>query len=173
VSKDLSASVTENLSLSDRLAAAYKRLAASSEVLNAASDEFSKPILELDAALQKLNIGLITWQKVAGDEDHNGGYWSRDVGYAKVDGKWGLAIRTVDGHHSWAEDDIEQWLFHDAPRSYRIEALEKLPDLLEGLIKNSDKTAKKLKEKAVEARELAAALKQAADELKQQKKERR
>lgn len=163
-----------------RLAFAYKRLAASSEVLNAASDEYSKPISELDAQLQKLNIGLITWQNIASGSDEGDGYWSRDVGYAKIGDKWGLAIRTVDGRHSWDRDDIEEWSFHEAPRSYRIEALEKLPDLLEQLIKNAEKTAKKLQEKTVEAKELASALKQAVEEVKQekdaakqQKKERR
>lgn len=161
--------MAEGPSTSERLASAYKRLAASSEVLNGASDEFSKPISELDAALQKLNIGLITWQTITGGSDEGDGYWSRDVGYTKMGSKWGLAIRTVDGHHSWDRDDIEEWSFHDAPRSYRIEALEKLPDLLEQLIKNADKTAKKLKEKTVEAKELASALAQAAAEVEQQK----
>ena len=49
-------------------------------------------------------------------------------------------------------------LFADAPRAYRIEALDKLPDLLEQLIKNTDKTAKKLQEKTAESKELASAL---------------
>ncbi len=162
--------MSEGPSTSERLSSAYKRLAASAEVLNAASDEFSKPILELETALQELNVGLATWKKIVGGDDHEyQTYWQRDVGYATVGDKWGLAIRTVEGCEYWDRDTIKEWLFKDAPRSYRIEAFDKLPDLLEELIKNSDKTAKKLKEKAVEARELAAALKQAADEVKQQK----
>jgi hypothetical protein len=28
---------------------------------------------------------------------------------------WGLAVRSVNGHHSWDEDDIELWAFDDAP----------------------------------------------------------
>jgi hypothetical protein len=66
---------------SERLASAYKRLAASAEVLNSASDEFAKPVAELDAALQTLNLGLLTWHRVAGGEDDNDNFWSREVGY--------------------------------------------------------------------------------------------
>ena len=170
--KDLSASVTENLSLAERLASAYKRLAASSEELNAASDEFTKPIAQLDAALQVLNLGVITWQKVIGGEDDYANHWRREVGYARVGGKWGLAIRAIAGNHNVDDDSQEQWLFSEAPRSYRIEAIEKIPDLLEELIKNADKTTKKLKETTVEARELAAAVKRATVELQQQKERR-
>ncbi len=163
----------QKASPSERLASAYKRLAASAQTLNAASDEFSKPVAELEAAVQKLNLGLVTWQKVVGGGDEYDNYWRREIGYMRVDGKWGLVIRSVSGNHNHDEPDIELWSFGDAPRSYRIEAIDKLPDLLEELIKNSEKTAKKLKEKTVEARELATALKQAAEEIKPAKKERR
>jgi hypothetical protein len=162
--------VAEGPSTSERLASAYKRLAASSEALNAASNQLSKPIAEAEALLQRLNIGLDTWQRVAGHSHDSGHFWSREIGYIKFyDGTWSLAIRATRGHEAEEEDHTEIWRFNDAPRSYRIEALDKLPDLLEELIKNADKTAKKLLEKTVEANELASALKQAADEIHQQK----
>lgn len=158
---------------SERLASAYKRLAASAEVLSTASDEFAKPISQLDEALKKLDLGLLTWERVSGGQDDDS-YWRRDVGYARIGRTWGLAIRKINGNHAYPDDEtIEQWLFNEAPRSYRIEALDKLPDLLEELIKNSDKTAKKLKEKAVEAQELAIALNAATEEVKQQQKKER
>lgn len=103
--------MAEGFTTSERLASAYKRLACSSDVLNTASDEFSKPISEIDTALQRLNIGLVTWQAIAGGSDEGDGYWSRDVGYAKVGGKWGLAIRTVSGHHSREVDDTDSGCF--------------------------------------------------------------
>ena len=161
--------MAEGFSVSERLASTYKRLATTSDSLNQASDEYTKPFSDIDEALQKLNIGLVAWQSVVGGQDEGDGYWSRDIGYAKVDGKWGLAIRTVNGHHSWESDETEMWLFRDAPRPYRIEALEKLPDLLEEIIKNAEKTTKKLQEKTVDAREVANAVKQAAEEVRQEK----
>jgi prefoldin subunit 5 len=159
---------------SERLASAYKRLAASADILNQASDEFAKPISELDKALQRLNLGLLTWHRVNGGEDDFDNYWRRDIGYARIGGKWGLALRRVTGNKTINDDEsIEEWLFNDAPRSYRIEALDKLPDLLDQLCKGSDKTARKLKESTIEAQQLATALSQAAAELERQKKEQR
>jgi hypothetical protein len=43
-------------------------------------------------------------------------YSMEQIGYAKVDGKWGVALRTVSANHNWPDQDvIEQWLFSDAP----------------------------------------------------------
>ncbi len=165
MSKDPATVAPEDVPLPERVAEVYKRLAASAGALNEASIEYSKPIAALEAALASLNIGLTTWEKISRGNDDAGGYWSREVGYAKVDGRWGFAIRTVAGHDAMEKDDIELWRFHDAPRSYRIEALDKLPALLEGLITNTEKTAKKLREKTIEARQLAVALEHAALDL--------
>lgn len=163
-----------DLTRSERLASAYQRLTASAAELATATDEFSKPIAELDEALAKLDLGLLTWQKVSGASDDYGNFWQRDVGYARIGRTWGLAIRKINGNDSDPQDaSIEQWLFNEAPRSYRIEALDKLPDLLELLIKNADKTAKKLKEMAVDAKDLAMAVKIVSGEFGGQRKERR
>jgi len=155
---------------SERVASALKRLAASAANLTAASDEFSRPIVDLEAALAKLDVGLITWQRIAGGSDDFDNYWNRDVGYMRMEGKWRLVIRAVSGNPHVEDEDVDVWAFNDAPRSYRIEALDKLPDLLEELIKNADKTAKKLKETSAEARELASAAQKAVNEFEQQRK---
>jgi len=164
--------VTEGVSPSARIAASFKALAASSQVLNAASDELTKPIAEINGVLQQLNLGLTVWEKIHGQEDDGrGNYWSRDVGYAQIRRRWGIAIRTVNGsHHHPGEGDTEEWLFDEAPRSYRIDAVDKIPELLDKLIKASEKTARKLQAKAAEARELSTALTNAAVELKLVKK---
>jgi hypothetical protein len=60
-----------------------------------------------------------------------------------------------------------------APRPLRIDAIDKIPDLLDKLAKAADKTTRKLTEKMAQAQELAEALKTAADELTQPKKARR
>lgn len=156
-----------------RLAAAYKRLATAATEYREATKEFSAPIDAIDRALRALDIDVITWKKMAGDEDEYGAYWHRDVGYARIKGDWCLAIRTVRGHEQAEEDDIEQWPFGAAPSSLRIEAIDKLPDLLEQLIRNAEKTTKKLRERTGEARKLAAALAEAKQEMKAQQKERR
>lgn len=163
----------EIFSPSVRLADAYKRLVASSELHRSASHQFSKPFAEIERAIKELNLPVVTWQKVVEGEDNYGGYWSREVGYARSRGYWGLALRSVRGHHSWEEDEIEQWPFDEAPGSLQLEALDKLPDLLEAIIKNADKTTKKLEEKTPEAQDLAQAIKDASTELREEKARQR
>lgn len=166
---DLSASVSETLSISDRLSAVYKKLAASADVLAEASDEFGRPIRQAEAVLQQLNIGLDTWVKIGGGEDDDGNYWRREIGYIKFWDGWKLAIRKTSGNHGSDDHSADFWSFNDAPRSLRIEAFDKLPELLEELIDNANKTAKKLKEKTLEAQAVTNILKQAAAEVKEQK----
>jgi hypothetical protein len=59
----------------------------------------------------------------------------------------------------------ESWLFNDAPRDLRVDAVEKLPELLERLKKKAESTSKKIAEKTERAKELADAMKRAASEL--------
>lgn len=44
--------------LQERVSAAFDKLAESAAELNAVSDELGKPIPAIDAALQKLNLGV-------------------------------------------------------------------------------------------------------------------
>jgi hypothetical protein len=164
----------EVMSASDRTAASYKRLAASADILTAASDEFSKSISVLDGALKLLNLGISAWEGISGtDDDGNGNYWSEDVGYAKVGGTWGIALRVRSGRHKGEEETHEEWLFNDGPRAMRIGAIDKIPDLLERLVKAADKTTKKVQEKTSQALELAAAILKTAEEIELQRKQRR
>jgi hypothetical protein len=117
----------------------------------------------LEQALEKLNLGISTWVTITGDEYDNGFYWSRDLGYAKVNGTWGIALRTLDGHHANDEGDkIEEWLFNDAPRWLRVEGVGKFPELLEKLTKQADDFAEKIRKKAAEAGELVSVIRLAS-----------
>src|SRR5207244_1060179 len=90
------------------------------------------------------------------DVDH----FSRQyVGYAQVKGEWRIAIQTSDGSdYSPERSDDEIWSFNDAPRHLRVKAIDKLPDLIEALVKTADATAERLKQKVEPAQELAAAV---------------
>jgi len=164
--------MAEGPSPSERVAASYKRLAASAATLSSASDELAKSISALDEALKRLNLGVPAWQEIHGsDNDGSGNFWSRDIGYAKIGGKWGIALRTTEGNHNAPEyDQIEEWLFNDAPRWLRIDAIDKIPDLIDKLIAAADETSIKIKQKTEKAQELAAALSQAASDLVQQRR---
>jgi hypothetical protein len=151
-----------------RVAESYKRLAASAEVLNAKSDAFTKEVGVLDDALKKLNLGVTAWERIRGsDDDGHGNYWSEDVGYAKVWGKWCIAIRERSGNHNTGDHENDEWPFADSPREMRISAIDQIPDLLDKLCKYADKTARKIDEKTAQTKELSAALAAAAAEVEQ------
>ena len=156
-----SESLQQDEPLIERVSAVFEKLVVSATELNVASDELAKPISEIDAALQKLNLGILTWVKVAGEHDQAYEYyWERSLGYAKVSGKWGIAIRAIQGH--FEDPDEEAWRFNDAPRSHRLEALEKLPKLLEELAKNCSETARTLKSRITATKQVATTISQMA-----------
>lgn len=167
--------MSEIVSPSERISASYKRLAVAAEALSQKSDEFSKHVGILDALLKRLNLGVTAWERIRGeDEDGFGNYWSEDVGYANVDGRWGIALREKSGnHHTDRPDEIREWLFNDAPRPLRIGAIDQLPDLIDKLIVAAEKTTRKIHEKISQAQELAAALGKAAKDVEQERKARR
>jgi hypothetical protein len=142
-----------------RISASYKQLTAAAGELNAVSDELGKFVTALDAALRRLNLGIATWLRLESREDGSGNYTKRDLGYAKVGNKWGIALRAMSGNHNSVEEsNVEEWLFNDAPRALRIESVEKLPDLFESLVKEADAATKQIRTKTHHAQALAAAL---------------
>jgi len=154
----------------DRIAEFYKDLSAAAVDLNAASDELGKSVVELDNALKILNLGITTWIRVSTRKDPNGDYGIHKLGYTKIGGRWGIALRAIDGNESYPEEaDVEQWLFNDAPRALRIEAVDKIPELLAGLIGEARNTSQKIREKTNHASQLSAAIKRAATELRSEK----
>ena len=143
----------------DRIAASFKQLAESAAHLNSASDELSKAVAPIDTALKKLNLGVTAWHTYfKGGDDRDGSYWSRRIGYAKVSGKWGVALSTISGYTHYPDEDVEEWLFNDAPRWMRIESVDHIPALLDELIKEANDVAAALHEKSASARDLAATL---------------
>jgi hypothetical protein len=153
-----------------RVEESYRELAQVAADLNAVSDELGKPVSDLDAVLKTLNLGVTVWTVIrsnSGEEFGQSWYVSDEIGYSKVTGKWGISLRTVTGdYQDEGGDSVEVWLFNDAPRSLRLLGIEKLPELLEKLGKEAVETTTKIKGKLAEAREVAAAVKKAAEEPK-------
>jgi prefoldin subunit 5 len=151
-------------SLAERVQLSYLQLSAVASDLNTVSDELGKSIAEIDAALKKLNLGVSVWVAIVSGEDEHGGpfYWSEDIGYDKIGGKWGIALRSRSGNYEVDEERVEAWLFNDAPRSLRLSAIERVPDLLQKLSEEAVKTTNKIKSKLAEAQEVATAVKNAA-----------
>ena len=150
--------------LEERVSAAFEKLRASATELNAVSDELAKPIAAIDTALQELNLGVSAWVHFAGEDTdpHTGVFWDYSLGYAKVNRRWGIAIRTRRGQEFLNEVDEELWRFNEAPRSHRLDALQKLPELLEELANTSGETARELQGRVASTKQVAAAIRQVA-----------
>jgi hypothetical protein len=160
------------ITATERIAASYKRLASSAATLNNVSDEFGRPVEAIERAVRQLNIGVEAWEKIRGsDNDGDENYWQEYVGFAKINGTWRIGLSKVEGNHTLPErEENETWAFDDAPRSLRISAIDKLPDLVEKLIEAANKTARKMQSKVNDVLALANAVTDAAKELSPKKK---
>jgi hypothetical protein len=145
---------------SARVQDSFRQLSAAAANLNNVSDELGKSIEELDAALKKLNIGVTAWASMDhGSSDISDCWWTQDIGYAKIGGKWGIALRTCSGDYSRPDEGSEEaWLFNEAPRWLRLEGIGHVPTLIEKLISETQATADKIEAKVGEAKELAKAI---------------
>lgn len=158
----------ENDSLVARVQSSYRKLSDVALELNSVSDTLGKMIADLDATLKKLNLGLTVWVQIRGNDDpQTHDHWGEELGYAKINGKWGIALRTVEGNYNYPDQEsVETWLFNDAPRQIRLSSIAYVPELLEKLSDHGAKTTKQIVEKLETTLELVNAIKEAAGEPK-------
>jgi hypothetical protein len=132
--------------------------------LNKASDELTKAVSVLDEALKKLNIGLTVWVNYASRAVEEWEFDDDQIGYCKVNGKWGIALQRFWGDHQRDTFGGEgPWLFNDAPREMRLRSVDKIPELIEALSKEAFNTTRKIQEKTSEVTELAKVVEQIGD----------
>jgi len=142
-----------------RAQTSYQKLTTAAANLNTASDQLGKIVVELEAALKSLNLGISSWVSFSAWQD--GSDWSSDdIGYAKIDGKWGIAIRSISGNYDFPEggEKTGEWPFNDAPRALRIHAIDKFPDLLEKLVKDAVAFTDQINNKLKQSKELSTAI---------------
>jgi hypothetical protein len=145
-----------------RIANSYRQLAASAVELKQATDDFTKVTAPLDELLQQLNLGVECWVRIS-KWDHDDGIGEyRELGYAKVGERWGVALRSqiIDDTGDLLRNEV--WLFNDGPRTFRIDAIEKVPELLDELAKKASKFTRKVRKSTDTARAVVDALQQAA-----------
>ena len=135
----------ENSNPLERVKATYQQLADVAVTLNISSDNLSSSITSLDNALRKLKLGIESWFAFrSGRPSENYAVWHDDIGYAKIGGKWGLALRSVSDGDASDPPDIEQWPFSDAPRMLRVKAVDHIPGLLDRLLKDAKEAIEKV-----------------------------
>jgi hypothetical protein len=160
---------TERESLSAKVQASFQKLSSVATELNAVSDELGKCVTDLDAALKKLNLGVTTWLEIRSREDDQTGDYSSDyLGYAKVGGRWGIALSKTTGNRNYGPDTgpDEEWVFNDGPRELRLASIAKIPELLNKLGDEATAMAEDVRNKLGEAQEVAEAIKLVANESK-------
>jgi hypothetical protein len=139
----------------------FQTLASVAPALNAASDELTRSVGILDEALKKLNIGLSVWVPFRYREpDESPDVYDRDqIGYAKVEGQWGIALIRIWGNESADVHHQEgPWLFNYAPRELRLLGVDTIPEVIDALGKEAWATTKRLQDKTRDVRDLAAAI---------------
>jgi hypothetical protein len=136
-------------------------LSVAAETLNNASDELSKLVAELDSTLKSLNIGLNCWVDIAGPWHSPDGSrtYREQVGYTKRSGKWGIALRTMDDCTYEEDANVEEWAFSDAPRQLRLRAVDRIPELLDEMVKEAAKFTKEIADKTQEVQRVVSAVK--------------
>jgi len=149
-------------SLFERVNSSFSKLSSAAKDLNSVSDELGRAISAIDLVLQRLNLGVPSWVRVTGYSDEFANYQYREIGYSKINNKWGIALRTRQGNENDDDERSESWSFNDAPRWQRVEAVEKIPDLMDQLVKEAEATTKRIKDKIDHAKHLADAFEQAA-----------
>jgi prefoldin subunit 5 len=153
--------------LSEAVSASFLELTAAAQTLNAVSDALGKTISEIDESLKKLNLGVTAWvtvQSWGGESAEYPEYDAEEIGYAKVNGKWAIALRTRSGNAKYPEREerIEEWVFNEAARTLRLKAIGKVPALISQLSQEANQLAKELQEKLAAAQAVAAAVQEAA-----------
>ena len=146
--------------LVQRVQNSYRQLPVVATSLNNESDKLNASAKRLETILRKHPIGVASWVHFAESRSQDGMHYSfQDVGFAKLNGKWGLAIRTVSGTLSpFDDDDVETWMFNEAPRGLRVRAVAKLPELLEQLVKDATEMIAEVTEQVMAVDFLADAL---------------
>ena len=140
----------------DPLEVGFKDLQAAAATLNVASNELAEPVSAIELAFKRLNIGVEAWVRFDGQDWPDGGYWRREIGYAKRNGRWGVALRYTSGNgNDPCDERVDSWLFNEAPRGERLRAIDHLPKLLDAMRTSALHTAGEMKKKLVSAERVA------------------
>ncbi|MEZ5351969.1 MAG: hypothetical protein R2762_04980 [Bryobacteraceae bacterium] len=144
--------------LNERTLSSFQQLSAAASEPNKTSDELGNLVSDLDGALKRLNLGVSTWVMIDRFEDSNSGTCHGiSLGYDRINRQWGISIQSYNGN-SFAEDhEAEYWHFNEAPRSIRLKAVERIPDLQDARWNDPIRLTADLKKTAL-ARELATAI---------------
>jgi hypothetical protein len=143
-----------------------QKLNVAASALNQVSDRFGRSITELEDALGRLSLGIVSWVTYHSTSDDRQPWiiTVEQVGYATVAIRKGLCLRVVTFDENDPENSEEiknAWQFNNAPREMRLRAIESIPSLIEDLLRQAEQLAKRIEEK----QSLADSLVEAVNEI--------
>jgi len=145
-----------------KLSASLQELTKSANSLNTLSDQLNKEVAGAESALNNIGIGLTAYVTTEPSPDDPSDPLQYDfwrIGYEKHAGKWGITIGHLWGHEAFPESEKEEtWAFKDAPREHRLKAVEKIPELIDALVKKANEFSADLTASMSFAQALAATL---------------
>jgi len=115
--------------------------------------------------LESLNLGVSAWCTIAENEEKDGNYWSRSIGYTLVGHQWCIAFKEASGNENFDDHNETVYAFKNAPRWMVVESLGKLPEVFETLLERVQDTTGKLRARTEQAKELVAAVNAAAAQI--------
>ena len=165
----LTARKVETMTTAVGIQSLFPSLEAKAARLNAASNEANTLLASVDARLAQLNLGVEVWfsrpiesAEAQGDFDPSktSSQVHQVLGFAKVDGKWGLAVkpeRVVSGFFQGDLDCRFEQRYSDGPmvpllkasRALRLTALTVMPDFLIELDLRVEHIVQSLEEAAI------------------------
>lgn len=125
--------------------------------LNSASDSLNSILSTIEKRLVEANVGVETWLSsdlVQSDSEGSSGgettWTSQVLGFAKIEGEWGLAVKPVKHVSGFFQGDDncpygmrykdgEPVRLLKASREIRIKALEAAPQLIKQLTEEADR----------------------------------
>lgn len=147
--------------------AALSKLTSLSQVLSSTSDQLSKSISEIEAALNKLNWGVSAWvhedpikveeaSEIGPDGAAKAVHNLQALGYGQNEGKWAFII-AAGTEESWP-DDVTITFLSEAPLDVKLLAMERMSKLLDLVADGLNKITQEATKKTAEAKEIATAL---------------
>lgn len=140
-----------------------QQLASAAQTLNELSDQLTQYVNDIEASVNKLNLGVTANVKTEHWSDEDGlrsTIWR--LSYEKMSKQWGFAVErlTEDIDQGPEAGTYDSWAFKDAPREHRLQAVEKIPALLDALLQKSKEVASEISTRVNYAKSLAATLNQ-------------
>ena len=142
----------------------YLQLAEESKHLKEEVADLGRIISGVEASLRRLGLNISAWHRIAGGYDEASGFnWSRDIGYTRVGNLWHIALREFE-HEPGLPPDQTTYKFGEAPPWMCLEAIGKIPELLEELIQRTRDMRAQIGAKKETLKELATVLEELAEE---------